>query len=82
MKFYVDGKEITIANNIKIFDCGSEGKLYQIENDVYKIYYPNTLNEGFGNKKIYHQALLGIKGLLVYGLLLYYLIKNLIMSAV
>lgn len=60
MKFYVDGKEITIANNKKIFDCGSEGKLYQIENDVYKIYYPNTLNEGFGNKKIYHQALLGI----------------------
>lgn len=60
MKYYVDGKEITILNNHKIFNSGSEGKLYRIENDIYKIYYPNALNEGFGNKKVYHQSLLGI----------------------
>ena len=48
MKYYVDGKEITILNNHKIFNSGSEGKLYRIQNDIYKIYYPNALNEGFG----------------------------------
>lgn len=26
MKYYVDGKEITILNNHKIFNSGSEGK--------------------------------------------------------
>lgn len=60
MKYYVDGEYLTISNNQKIFNSGSEGKLYKIENDIYKIYYTNTLNEGFGNKKIYHQSLLGI----------------------
>lgn len=60
MKYYVDGEYLTISNNQKIFNSGSEGKLYKIGNDIYKIYYPNTLNEGFGNKKIYHQSLLGI----------------------
>ena len=60
MKYYVDGKIITISDNQKKFNSGSEGKLYKIDNYIYKIYYPNTLNEGFGNKKIYHQSLLGI----------------------
>lgn len=59
MKVYVEGNEIKIDLK-KVFSSGSEGKLYKIGNDVYKIYYPNALNDGFGNKKMYHQSLIGI----------------------
>lgn len=35
--------------------------VYIVGNKLYKIYNYVALNEGFGNKKIYHQSLLGIK---------------------
>lgn len=59
--YYVDGEIIKIPDNKKPFGQGSEGKLYLINNKLYKVYYPNALNEGFGNKKNYHQSLLEIK---------------------
>lgn len=59
-KYYVQGKEIIINTNKKEFASGSEGKLYIIDDKVYKIYHNSALNEGFGNKKIYHQSLLGL----------------------
>lgn len=59
-KYYIQGKEIVINTNKKEFSSGSEGKLYVIGNKVYKIYHTVALNEGFGNKKIYHQSLLGL----------------------
>lgn len=62
-KFYVQGKEIIINTNKKEFAGGSEGKLYLAGDKIYKIYHKNALNEGFGNKKIYHQSLLGLSDL-------------------
>ncbi len=61
--YYVNGKMISIQENKKAFSQGSEGKIYLMEGKIYKIYYPNTLNEGFGDKKKYHQSLLQIKDL-------------------
>ena len=57
-KYYVSGNLIEIPEGKKGFSQGSEGILYLQKQKLYKIYYPNSLNEGFGNKKVYHQALL------------------------
>ncbi len=62
-KYYVDGKLVEIKEGKKGFSQGSEGILYLQNQKLYKIYYPNSLNEGFGNKRVYHQALLEIKDL-------------------
>ena len=59
-KYYVQGKEVIINTNKKEFASGSEGKLYIVDDKVYKIYHQSALNEGFGNKKTYHQSLLGL----------------------
>jgi len=59
--FYVDGGKINIPTYRKPFGFGSEGNLYLVNDKLYKIYNANALNEGFGNKKIYHQSLLGLK---------------------
>ncbi len=61
MEFYVNGEKTII--NKEPFDHGSEGVLYLLEDRVYKIYFNNALNEGFGNKEKYHKALLGLNGL-------------------
>lgn len=59
--YYVNGEKINIPTHNKPFGLGSEGCLYLIDNKLYKIYHPNSLNEGFGNKKFYHQSLLTVK---------------------
>lgn len=56
----VDGKQINIETNKKCFDKGSEGQVYKIDNSIYKIYYPNMINEGFGNKFNHHKYMLMI----------------------
>ena len=61
--YYVDGTKINIPIHQKPFGQGSEGSLYLLNHKLYKIYYPKTLNEGFGNKKTYHQSLLEVKHL-------------------
>lgn len=58
--YYINGEKVNIPTNKKPFGYGSEGKLYLIGDKLYKIYNPEALNEGFGNKKIYHQSLLGL----------------------
>ena len=60
---YTEGKEIVINMSKKPFAAGSEGQLYIVDGKVYKIYFSNALNEGFGDKKRYHQALLQVKDL-------------------
>lgn len=60
--YYVDGKKINIPTHRKPFGQGSEGCLYKIGNKLYKIYNTGALNEGFGNKRNYHQSLLEVKG--------------------
>ncbi len=64
--YYVNGNSISIQENEQIYAQGSEGKIYFIEDKAYKIYYPNALNEGFGDKKKYHQALLEIQDFFEY----------------
>ena len=54
MKYYINGENINI-NTSKPFNKGSEGQVYKIDDQIYKIYYKNALNEGFGNKLFYHQ---------------------------
>lgn len=61
MIFYVNGQEVEIDTSIKPFAQGSEGKLYLIDNTLYKIYYDNSLNDGFGKKKNDHIRLTDIK---------------------
>jgi len=59
--YYVNGEKINIPASKKPFGKGSEGCLYLINDKLYKIYYPSSLNEGFGNKRVYHQSLLAVK---------------------
>lgn len=59
-QYYVQGETIKIDTNKKDFASGSEGRLFLIKGKLYKIYHPTALNEGFGNKKNYHQSLLGL----------------------
>lgn len=61
--YYVNGEKIKIPTDKKPFGQGSEGSLYLIKDKLYKIYDSFTLNEGFGNKKIYHQSLLELNGM-------------------
>lgn len=58
--YYVNGEKIDIPTNKKPFGYGSEGKLYLVGDKLYKIYNPEALNEGFGNKHIYHSSLLSL----------------------
>lgn len=43
MEYYVNGKLIDIPTHKSCFNSGSEGKIYVIDNKVYKIYYKNTI---------------------------------------
>lgn len=58
--YYVNGGKINIPTHKRPFGKGSEGNLYLVNDKLYKIYNTDALNEGFGNKKIYHQSLLGL----------------------
>ena len=58
--FYVQGNKISIDTKSPAFGAGSEGSLYLVDGKLYKIYYTDSLNDGFGNKKRYHQSLLGL----------------------
>lgn len=60
MKYYIRDKIVDIDTNSKPFGEGSEGKIYLINDITYKIYFPNMLNEGMGNKKGWHQYLINI----------------------
>lgn len=60
-KYYIDDKKIKISFKNKLFADGSEGNLYLIDEKLYKIYYPITLNDGFGNKEKHHKGLKDIK---------------------
>lgn len=60
MKIYVKGKEIELDTSKKPFGKGSEGVLYEKEGILYKIYYPEQLNEGYGQKEKHHNYLLSI----------------------
>lgn len=61
--YYVNGQEINIPIHQQPFGQGSEGNLYLVKNKLYKIYHLCALNEGFGNKKTYHQSLLEVQGM-------------------
>lgn len=58
--YYINEDKINIPTHKKPFGYGSEGKLYLIDDKLYKIYNPEAINEGFGNKYIYHSSLLGL----------------------
>lgn len=57
MKYYINGQEVEINTSKKPYGQGSEAKLYRVENTLYKIYFKEALNEGFGNKERYHRIL-------------------------
>lgn len=57
MNYYINGQKIKIDTSKKEFDKGSEGKIYKIDNTLYKIYYPEQLNEGYGEKEKFHSYL-------------------------
>ncbi|MBE6161671.1 MAG: hypothetical protein E7158_05600 [Firmicutes bacterium] len=57
MKYMVAGSKIEIDTDKKPFSKGSEGKVFLKNGTLYKIYYENALNEGFGDKLRYHSYL-------------------------
>ncbi len=59
MEIYVKGEKIVLPNK----ECGkgSEGKAYLYNDKIYKIYYTNAINEGYGNKENFHRYLLALQ---------------------
>ncbi len=60
MIYYVGEEEKNIPVEKEPYSKGSEGKIYKCGKEVYKIYYENALNEGYGNKENSHQYLLTV----------------------
>lgn len=60
MEYKINGEIINIPTEEKSYGHGSEGNVYKIGNEIYKIYYPNMINEGYGNKGNFHNRLLYI----------------------
>lgn len=60
MIYLKNDKEINISEEEKPYGEGSEGKIYKKGNYIYKIYFPNMLNESHGNKEKFHQYLIRI----------------------
>ena len=60
MECIVNQKKINIPIDKKPFGEGSEGKVYKINEEIYKIYHQGALNEGYGNKQNFHSYLIGI----------------------
>lgn len=54
MLYQVKNQIIEIPDNAKEFGHGSEGVVYKIKDKLYKIYYQNALDEGYGNKEKQH----------------------------
>lgn len=60
MVYYVDGNPIDIKTNRKCFDKGSEGKVYKIEDKMYKLYYQSWLTKMEKSLESRHKKLLEI----------------------
>lgn len=60
MECIVNQKKINIPIDEKPFGEGSEGKVYKINEEIYKIYHQGAFNEGYGNKQNFHSYLIGI----------------------
>lgn len=58
MEIYVNGECIYIDIEKNPYAKGSEGRLYKKDDKLYKIYYDNSLSEGFGKKEVFHKSLL------------------------
>lgn len=59
VEIFINGISSKISLNKKIGE-GTEGKVYQIGNNTYKIYYPGTLHDGFESKEKNHIYLMNI----------------------
>lgn len=60
MEYKISENIVTIPTEKKPYNKGSEGKVYKIDNEIYKIYYNNMINEGYGSKEKHHIRLLNI----------------------
>ena len=60
MKYIISGEIVDIPTEKKSYDKGSEGKIYKIGKEIYKIYHDHTINEGYGSKEKHHKELLNI----------------------
>ena len=57
MNFYVDDELINIDDNTEPYGIGTEGQVYKIGDEIFKLYFYNTLDEGYGNKYYFHKYL-------------------------
>ena len=57
MYFYVDDELININDNTEPYGIGTEGQVYKIGDEIFKLYFYNTLDEGYGNKYYFHKYL-------------------------
>lgn len=60
MIYYVKDKPIDIPTHRRCFDHGSEGKVYKIENKIYKLYYKSWLHSMGKTLESRHKRLLTI----------------------
>ena len=57
MYFYVDDELINIEDNTEPYGIGTEGQVYKIGDEIFKLYFYDTLDEGYGNKYYFHKYL-------------------------
>ncbi len=57
MKFYVDDELIDVDPDTKPYGIGTEGQVFKIGDKIFKLYFYNMLDEGYGNKLYHHKRL-------------------------
>lgn len=57
MKFYVDDELIDIDADTKPYGFGTEGQVFKIGDEIFKLYFYDMLDEGHGNKYYHHKDL-------------------------
>lgn len=61
MIYYVNNNPIDIPTTKKCLNSGSEGKIYRIDNKIYKIYYTNTISNMTQTTITCHKTMTTIK---------------------
>ncbi len=57
MYYYIDDELVNIDEYTEPYGIGTEGQVYKIGDEIFKLYFYDKLDEGYGNKQQFHEYL-------------------------
>ena len=57
MYYYIDDELVDIDGKTEPYGTGTEGQVYRLDDEIFKLYFYNMLDEGYGNKYYHHKYL-------------------------